>query len=38
MNPSVIQWNEDNFSQVERYNGVAVVRFHTPWCDPCQSS
>ncbi|HDT2541481.1 TPA: thioredoxin [Klebsiella aerogenes] len=38
MNPSVIQWNEDNFSQVERYHGVAVVRFHAPWCGTCQSS
>ncbi len=31
-------YNEDNFREIERHEGVAVVRFSAPWCPPCQMS
>ncbi|CZW25509.1 Thioredoxin [Enterobacter hormaechei] len=31
-------YNEDNFRQIEQYNGISVVRFSAPWCPPCQAS
>ena len=31
-------YNEDNFREVEWEEGVAVVRFHAPWCPPCRAS
>ena len=34
----VIAYNEDNFRDIEQYEGISVVRFSAPWCPPCQSS
>ncbi|MBI6530065.1 MULTISPECIES: thioredoxin family protein [Morganellaceae] len=34
----IIHYNEDNFRDIERYEGVSVVRFSAPWCPPCQAS
>ncbi|RJT18610.1 thioredoxin family protein [Buttiauxella izardii] len=31
-------YNEDNFRQIEQYEGISVVRFSAPWCPPCQAS
>ncbi|MFM0961208.1 thioredoxin family protein [Yersinia enterocolitica] len=34
----LISYNEDNFRDIEQYEGVSVVRFSAPWCPPCQAS
>ena len=30
--------NENNFHQIERTKGLAVVRFFASWCPPCRDS
>ena len=31
-------YTESNFSDIEQYEGVSIIRFHAPWCGPCSSS
>lgn len=35
---NLTSYNEDNFRQIEQYEGISVVRFSAPWCPPCQAS
>ena len=32
---SIVEYNEDNFSNFERYEGVAMIGFYAPWCESC---
>lgn len=34
----ITSYNEDSFRDIERYEGLSVVRFSAPWCPPCQTS
>lgn len=34
----ITAYNEDNFREVEQYEGLSVIRFSATWCPPCQSS
>lgn len=34
----LLPFNEDNFHNIAWKEGLAVVRFHAPWCPPCHSS
>ena len=34
----LLPFNEDNFHNIGWKEGLAVVRFHAPWCPPCHSS
>lgn len=31
-------YTESNFTGIERGEGIAVIRFHAPWCEPCRRS
>lgn len=31
-------YNEDNFREIEQYEGISVIRFSASWCPPCKSS
>ena len=32
---NIVEYNEDNFSDFERYEGVAMIGFYAPWCESC---
>ncbi len=34
----ITDYTESNFAGIEHGNGVAVIRFHAPWCEPCRRS
>ncbi|EMU1127492.1 TPA: thioredoxin [Citrobacter koseri] len=34
----IFLYDEDNFAEIERYDGVAMVRFYADWCKPCHDS
>ena len=31
----VVEYNEDNYSDYEWFDGFAVIRFYADWCAPC---
>jgi len=31
----MIEYNEDNYSDFEWFEGFAVIRFYADWCKPC---
>ena len=31
----LVQYDENNFEQVERYNGLTIVQFSASWCPAC---
>ena len=33
--PAVIAYNEDNYSDFEWFEGLAIIRFYADWCKPC---
>ncbi|MDA8503395.1 thioredoxin [Citrobacter sp. Awk 2] len=35
---TVTLFTESNFSDVEHFAGVSIIRFQAPWCAPCSSS
>lgn len=35
---TAVDYTESNFSDVEQYEGVSIIRFHAPWCGPCANS
>ena len=33
--PELVDYTENNYREFEHYAGIAVIRFHAPWCAPC---
>ena len=33
----VVEYNEDNYSDYEWFDGFAVIRFYADWCAPCRT-
>ncbi|MBT0384112.1 thioredoxin family protein [Morganella morganii] len=31
-------YTESNFAGIEHGDGISVIRFHAPWCEPCRRS
>lgn len=31
----LVDYTENNYRDFEHYAGLAVIRFHAPWCAPC---
>ncbi len=31
-------YTESNFAGIEHGDGISVIRFHVPWCEPCRRS
>lgn len=32
---NIVEYNEDNYRDYELHQGMAVIRFYAPWCQPC---
>ena len=32
---AVTEYSEDNYSEFEWFDGIAVIRFYADWCAPC---
>lgn len=31
----LVDYTENNYRDFEHYAGIAIIRFHAPWCAPC---